>query len=160
MKPYTLSFIFVCSILFTGCSSQQFYTDKSPELEINGGEIVTPDTHIELQVLINMLTADVGEYVFEPIVVTGKTDWDFLSEEWQYQENHHIYLRKLTLDIKTTTFLFGGSRVITVHLNRDTLYRDKNSLEYMDFRGDATIRLTRHIGIATFKGDIIDVPTK
>ena len=167
MKPYTLLFIFVCSILlFIGCSTQkQFYTDNTLESEINGGEIVderlyTPDMSIDLQTLINLQTADVGEYVFEPIVVTGKTDWDFLSEEWQYQENHQIYLRKLTLDIKTMTPGFGGSRVILVHLNTDTLYTDKNFLEYVDFRGEATIRLTHHIGIATFKGDIIDVPTK
>lgn len=167
MKPYTLSLIFVCSMLFfIGCSPQkQIYTDNSPELEINGGELVderfyTPDMNIDLQMLINLLTADVGEYVFEPIVVTGKTDWDFLSEEWQYQENHQIYLRKLILEIKTMTPAFGGNRVILVHLNKDTLYTDKNALEYVDFRGEATICLTHHIGIATFKGDIIDVPTK
>ena len=168
MKPLTFSFIFVCSmILFIGCSPQkQIDTDNSPELEINVGDLVderlyTPDMSIDLQMLINLLTADVGEYVFQPIVVTGKTDWDFLSEAWQYQENHHIYLRKLRLEIKTMTPAFGGrKRVILVHLNQDTLYTDKNALEYVDFRGEATIRLTHHIGIATFKGDIIDVPTK
>jgi hypothetical protein len=174
MKPYTLSLIFACSLLLLiGCSTKkQLYTDNYPvenkiflKPEINGGEIVdkllyTPDTNIDLPMLINLLTADVGEYAFEPIVVTGKTDWDFLSEQWQYQENHVTYLRKLTLDIKTNTPAFGGSRVILVHLNKDTLYTDKNNLGYVEFRGGATIRLTHHIGIATFKGDIIDVPTK
>ena len=154
MKPYTLVSVFISSLLLCiGCSSPKQFSIVAEEPE-------APDMHIQLQIPTNLLTADVGEYVFEPIVVTGKTDWDFLSEAWQYQENHRIYLRKLTLDIKVKPLLFADNRKITVHLNNDTVYRDKNSPEYVDFRGDAIIRLTHHIGIATFKGDILDAPTR
>ena len=174
MKLYTLSLIFACSLLLLiGCSTKKPpYTDNysvedkvSLWSELNGGETVNkllyiPNTTIDLQTFINLLTADVGEYAFEPIVVVGKIDWDFLSEQWQYQENNVTYLRKFMLEIETNTPLFSGNRVILVHLNKDTLYTDENYLEYVDFRGTETIRLTHHIGIATFKGDIIDVPTK
>ena len=174
MKPHTHLLIFACSLLWLiSCSTKRpIYTDNYSvqdkiflRSELNGGEIVdkllyAPNITIDLQTFINLLTADVGEYAFEPIVVTGKTDWDFLSEQWQYQENNITYLRKLTLEIETSTPLFSGNRVIFVHLNKDTVYTDENYLEYIDFRGREIIYLTHHIGVATFKGDIISVPTK
>ena len=166
--------IFVCSLfLLISCTVQKpIYTNNysvEDDLflmsELNEGESVdellyTPNTAIDLQTLINLLTYDVGEYAFEPIVVVGKTDWDFLSEQWQYQQNNVTYLRKLTLEVETNTPLFSGNRMILVHLNEDTLYTDENFLEYVGFRDTETIRLTQHVGVATFKGDIIDVPTK
>lgn len=171
MKSYTLLLIFAGSFLFLiGCSPPKIHdTDiysvenkRFVNTEPNAVDkmLYIPDTNIELQTLINLLTADAGEYTFQPMVVTGKTDWDFLSEQWQYQRDNRIYLKKITLEIETNTPLFSGRRVIFVHLNKDTLYIDENSLGYIDFRGRVMIRLTDHIGIATFKGDILDVPTQ
>lgn len=171
MKTYTLSLIFTGSLLLCiSCApSKTHYPDLysvenkrfiNTQPDNVAKRLYIPDTNIDLQTLVNLLTADAGEYTFQPMVVTGKTDWDFLSEDWQYQENKKTYLKKVYLEIETNTPVFYAERVILVHLNKDTLYSDQNNLGYIDFRGRVMIRLTDHIGIATFKGEILDVPTK
>lgn len=171
MKMYTIRLIFLCQLLLlVSCSARNLPDTSNHPTEDKiffRGETIndpryTQGSAIDWRTLIYLLTADVGEYAFEPLLVTGKIDWDFLSEQWQYQQKYVTYLRKLTLEIETQTRtpLFTRNRVILVHLNKDTLYRDENNLEYVDFRGAATIRLTHHIGVASFRGDIIDVPTK
>ena len=154
-------------LLFIGCSVPKTHDNNGVEnrfvnTEPNAIDKIhaIPDTNIALPTLINLLTAAPGEYRFQTMVVTGTADWDFLSEQWQYQRHKRTYLKKINLEIETNTPLFSGLRVIFVHLNKDTLYRDQNNLEYLDFRGKVMVRLTHHIGIATFKGDIIDVPTR
>lgn len=112
------------------------------------------------QELINLLTVDVGEYRFEPITVTGRVDWDFQDTDWQYRENRVTYLKKVILEIEADAGRFGENRVILVHLNKDTVETDAQFVEYVDFLGTARIRLTHHIGIATFKGNIVGAPTK
>lgn len=108
----------------------------------------------------NLATADVGDFDFQPVTVTGKLDWDFLSAAWQYRENRITYLKKVILEFESDTGKFGENRVILVHLNKDTVQRDENFIEHVDFLGTGTIRLTHHIGIAEFKGNIVGAPTK
>ena len=115
---------------------------------------------VDEQSLIDLLTVNVGEYDFESVVVTGKIDWDFQSSQWQYRQNSVTYLRKFTLEFERDSGRFGENRVILVHLNNDTVIRDANFREHVDFLGTATVRLTHYIGIAEFKGDIIGAPTK
>ena len=115
----------------------------------------TPESDID-----DLLTVDVGEYNFEPVTVTGKLDWDFLSDDWQYRENRITYLKKVTLEFESDAGEFGENRVILVHLNQDTVQRDANFTEHVDFLGTGTIHLTQHIGIAEFKGNIVGAPTK
>ena len=110
--------------------------------------------------LVNLLTVDVGEYEFEAVEITGKADWDFLSTDWQYRENGITYLKKITLEIETDQGSFGENRVLLVHLNNDTVYSDANFAKHVDFLGTETIKLTHHIGIAEFKGNIVGAPTK
>ena len=112
------------------------------------------------QTIVDLLTVDVGEYTFEPVFVTGKVDWDFRSSQWQYRENNVTYLRKFTLEIETDAGRFGENRVLLLHLNKDTVIRDVNFFEHVDFLGTETVQLTHHIGIAEFKGDIVGAPTK
>ena len=108
----------------------------------------------------DLTTADVGDFAFQPVTVTGKLDWDFLSEDWQYREDRITYLKKVTLEFESDTGEFGENRVILVHLNKDTVRLDANFVEHVDFLDTGTIRLTHHIGIAEFKGDIVGAPTK
>ena len=112
------------------------------------------------ETILNLLTVDVGEYAFEPITVTGLIDWDFLSTSWQYQENSVTYLKKVTLEFESDTGEFGENRIILVEFNKDTVRRDANFIEHVRFLRTGTIRLTHHIGIATFKGDFVGAPTK
>ena len=97
---------------------------------------------------------------FEPVTVTGKVDWDYRSTDWQYRENGIIYLKKVTLEFETDTRQYGENRVILVELNLDTVQRDADFTEHVDFLDTESINLTHHIGIATFKGDIVGAPTK
>ena len=115
---------------------------------------------VDEEMLINLLTVDVGEYDFQPITVTGKIDWDFLDDNWEYRENRVNYLKKVVLELTSDTDEFGENRIILVHLNKDTVEKDENSVEYVDFLGTASIHLTHHVGIATYKGDIVGAPTK
>ena len=108
----------------------------------------------------NLLTVDVGEYTFESVEITGKIDWDFLDTDWQYRENSVTYLKKVILEIEADQGEFGENRIILVHLNTDTVRRDANSVEHVDFLGTETITLTHHIGIAEFNGNIVGAPTK
>ena len=101
-----------------------------------------------------------GEHTFEPVEVTGIIDWDFRDTDWQYRENSVTYLKKVTLEIEADEGRFGENRVLLIHLNKDTVTRDENFTEHVDFLGTETIKLTHHIDIATFKGDIVGAPTK
>ena len=112
------------------------------------------------QSIVNLLTVDIGEYDFEPVTVTGVLDWNYQSKDWQYRENFITYLKKVTLEIESDTGRFGENRVILVHLNKDTVHRDANFVEHVDFLDTGTIRLTHHIGMAEYKGDIVGAPTK
>ena len=112
------------------------------------------------ETLVNLLTVDVGEYTFEVVEITGVVDWDFLDSDWQYRENNITYLKKVILEIEADEGRFGENRVLLVHLNKDTVRRDANFKEHVDFLGTETIKLTHHIGIAEFKGDIVGAPTK
>ena len=112
------------------------------------------------ETLVNLLTVDVGEYTFEEVEITGLVDWDFLSTRWQYTENGITYLKKVILEIEADEGRFGENRVLLVHLNNDTVRRDANFTAHVDFLGTETIKLTHHIGIATFNGDIVGAPTK
>ena len=124
-------------------------------------EFTVLPTRISEQDILNLWTPDV-DIDFEPITVTGKLDWDFRSTEWQYRdrENGITYLKKVILEIEADAGRFGENRVILVHLNKDTVERDAQFIEHVDFLGTASIHLTHHIGIATFKGDIVGAPTK
>ena len=112
------------------------------------------------QELIDLLTVDVGEYTFEEIAVTGRVDWDFLDADWQYRENRITYLKKVILEFEIDEGRFGENRIILVHLNKDTVRRDANFREHVEFLGNATIDLTHHVGIAEFQGNIVGAPTK
>ena len=116
--------------------------------------------NIDEEKLINLLTVDVGEYDFEPITVSGTVDWDLQSEDWKYRENGVSYLKKVILEITSDQGRFGENRIILVQLNNDTVEIDKDWNEFVDFLGTASIKLTHHIGIATYKGDILGAPTK
>ena len=118
-----------------------------------------PETQLQSEP-VDLATADVGEFNFKSVTVTGLLDWDFLSEEWQYRENRITYLKKVTLEFESDTGKFGENRVILVHLNKDTVRRDANFVEHVPFLDTASIQLTHHIGIAEFKGDIVGAPTK
>ena len=112
------------------------------------------------ETLIDLLTVDVGEYTFEPVEITGKVDWDFQDTDWQYRENSVTYLKKVTLEIETDEGGFGENRVLLVNLNTDTVYRDATFTRHVEFLGTETVKLTHHIGIAEFNGDIVGAPTK
>ena len=162
--------IFTLSLLLlAGCSTENpLCTDNycvegkiflKTDLEVGEPFDRLPAT-VDEQSLIDLLTVDVGEYTFEPVLVTGKIDWNFLSPQWQYRQDGVTYLRKFTLEFERDTGKFGENRVILVHLNKDTVIRDANFREHVDFLGTETVRLTHHIGIAEFRGDIAGTPTK
>ena len=100
------------------------------------------------------------EFQFEPITVTGKIDWDFSSPRWQYRQDGITYLKQVTLEFESDEGRFGRNRVILVNLSKDTVRRDADFTEYVDFLGTESIRLTYHIGIATYIGEIVGAPTK
>lgn len=131
-----------------------------PREDLGDREFTEAPGNIDENTLINLLTVDVGEYEFKPVLVTGKIDWDFQSPLWQYRQNRITYLKKVTLEIESDQGRFNENRVILIYLNKDTVEEDSNFNEHVDFLGTETIRLTHHIGIATFKGDIIGAPTK
>ena len=110
--------------------------------------------------LTRLFTVDVGEYDFKPILVTGLADWDFRSTDWEYRKDGVSYLKKLTLEFEADDGQFGSNRIILVHLNKDTVSRDRNFVEWVDFLGTVRVRLTHHTGIATFKGDVVGAPTR
>ena len=97
---------------------------------------------------------------FSPVTVTGQADWDFQSTDWQYRENSVTYLKKLTLEFEADEGRFGENRIILVHLNKDTVRRDEDFVERVEFLGTISVNLTQRIGIATFKGDIVGAPVK
>ena len=96
---------------------------------------------------------------FQPVTVTGTIDWDFTSEDWQYREDRVTYLKKVTLEILDQG-KFGVNRVLLVLLNKDTVRRDADFTEYVDFLGTGTIQLTEWVNAGTFRGDIVGAPTK
>ena len=96
---------------------------------------------------------------FQPVTVTGTLDWDFTSEDWQYRENRVTYLKKVLLEILDEG-KFGENRVLLVFLNKDTVRRDADSTEHVDFLGTGTIQLTEWVNVGTFRGDIVGAPTK
>ena len=169
MKVLTFS-LFVIAVVFTlGCSTENPLCSDNyciegeiylkSDLEADATFDALPGTVSE-ETLINLLTVDVGEYTFESVEVTGNIDWDFQDTDWQYRENDVTYLKKVILEIEADEGRFGENRVLLIHLNKDTVSRDANFTEHVDFLGTETIKLTHHIGIATFKGDIVDAPTK
>lgn len=160
---------FVFCMAFAGCSTENpLCTDNyciegeiylKSELAEDADFDPMPGTVSEAT-LLNILTVDVGEYDFEPITLTGKVDWDFQSPEWEYRENRVTYLKKVILELESDEGEFGKNRVILVHLNKDTVSQDANFVEHVDFLGTESIRLTHHIGIGEYNGDIVDAPTK
>ena len=169
MRLFTFSLIVIAVVFTLGCSTENpLCTDNycikgeiflKTDLEEDETFDELPGTVSE-QTLINLLTVDVGEYTFESVEVTGEIDWDFLDTDWQYRENNVTYLKKVILEIEADEGRFGENRILLIHLNKDTVRRDANFIERVDFLGTETIKLTHHIGIATFKGDIVDAPTK
>ena len=115
--------------------------------------------NISEQDILNLWTLEV-DTDFEPVTVTGKVDWDFSSTDWEYTEDSVTYLKKVTLEFETDEGSFGENRVILVELNTDTVQRGADFTEHVNFLGTESINLTHHIGIATFKGDIVGTPTK
>ena len=115
--------------------------------------------NISEQDILNLWTLEV-DTDFEPVTVTGKVDWDLRSTDWAYIEDGVYYLKKVILEFESDEGSFGENRVILVELNTDTVRRDADFTEHVDFLGTESINLTHHIGIATFKGDIVGAPTK
>ena len=167
MKHLFLIFVLVMAIV--GCETTNPLCTENyciegeiylkSDLEADATFDTLPGTVSE-ETLINLLTVDVGEYTFESVEITGKIDWDFLDTDWQYRENSVTYLKKVILEIEADQGEFGENRIILVHLNTDTVRRDANSVEHVDFLGTETITLTHHIGIAEFNGNIVGAPTK
>ena len=167
MKHLFLIFVLVMTIV--GCETTNPLCTENyciegeiylkSDLEADATFDTLPGTVSE-ETLINLLTVDVGEYTFESVEITGKIDWDFLDTDWQYRENSVTYLKKVILEIEADQGEFGENRIILVHLNTDTVRRDANSVEHVDFLGTETITLTHHIGIAEFNGNIVGAPTK
>ena len=122
-------------------------------------EFTELDASISEQDIIDLWTLEV-DTDFEPVTVTGKVDWDLTDADWQYREDGISYLKKVTLEIEADDGRFGENRVILVELNNDTVRLDADFTEHVDFLGTESINLTHHIGIATFKGDIVGAPTK
>ena len=122
-------------------------------------EFTELDASISEQDIIDLWTLEV-DTDFEPVTVTGLIDWDFRSTDWAYIEDGVYYLKKVILEIESDEGIFGENRVILVELNTDTVRRDADFTEHVDFLGTESINLTHHIGIATFKGDIVGAPTK
>lgn len=162
-------FVVIATIAFIGCESENPICSPSycvtgeiflrSELEANQHFTELPASMRE-QDILNLFSPEINTDDFQPITVTGLLDWDFLSEDWQYQENRITYLKKVTLEFESDTGEFGENRIILVHLNSDTVQRDEHFIEHVDFLGTGSIRLTQHIGIATFRGDIVGAPTK
>ena len=167
MKHLFLIFVLVMAIV--GCETTNPLCTENyciegeiylkSDLEADATFDTLPGTVSE-ETLINLLTVDVGEYTFESVEITGKIDWDFLDTDWQYRENSVTYLKKVILEIEADQGEFGENRIILVHLNTDTVSRDANFVEHVDFLGTETITLTHHIGIAEFNGNIVGAPTK
>ena len=141
----------------TYCIEGKIYLKS--DLEADATFDTLPGT-ISEETLINLLTVDVGEYTFEEVEIRGLVDWDFRDDTWEYRENRVSYLKKVVLEIESDQGEFGENRVILVHLNNDTVSTDANFREHVDFLGTETIKLTHHIGIAEFNGDIVGAPTK
>lgn len=169
MKYMTSTLVAMLMIVFAGCGTDNPVCSPTycvtgevflrSELE-EGQAFEELPANLSEETIANLLTDDVGEYAFESITVTGLIDWDFRSSAWQYREDRVTYLKKFTLEIESDAGRFGENRVLLVHLNKDTVIRDANFREHVDFLGTETVRLTHHIGIATFKGDIVGPPTK
>lgn len=164
-----LAFVFfVFCMTFAGCSTENpLCTDNycvegeiylKTELQ-EGQAFEDAPANINEESIKKLWTLEV-DADFEPITVTGLADWDFLSTDWQYREDGVSYLKKLTLEFESDTGKFGENRIILVHLNKDTVIRDKNFVEHVEFLGTASVHLTQHIGIATFNGNVVGAPTK
>lgn len=159
---------FVFCMAFAGCSTENpLCTDnycvegkifERSELE-EGQAFDALPANINEDSIKRLWTLEV-DTDFQPITVTGKADWDFTSTNWQYREDGISYLKKLTLEFEGDEGRFGENRIILIHLNKDTVIRDQHFVEHVDFLGTISVRLTHHIGIATFKGDVVGAPTK
>ena len=190
MKYITLILFAITIVAFAGCEAQNpvcsenfcFVGEAFPRSELDTNQefseanvddsrilaalattpqptTTEPETQLESEPT-DLTTADVGDFAFQPVTVTGLLDWDFQSAAWQYRENRITYLKKVTLEFESDTGRFGENRIILVHLNKDTVRRDANFVEHVPFLDTGTIRLTHHIGIAEFKGNIVGAPTK
>ena len=186
MRLFTFSLFIIVVISMLGCSAENPICSTNfcavgevfPRSELEDGQAFSEvdiddtvifatlaggDTPVQTTPVATTLPPDdvaPGEHTFEPVEVTGIIDWDFRDTDWQYRENSVTYLKKVTLEIEADEGRFGENRVLLIHLNKDTVTRDENFTEHVDFLGTETIKLTHHIGIATFKGDIVGAPTK
>ena len=114
--------------------------------------------NVSEQSLVNLFSIQTpGD--FESTTVTGTLDWDFSSEDWQYREDRVTYLKKVTLEILDEGE-FGENRVLLILLNKDTVIRDADSIEHVDFLGTGRIELTEWVNVGKFKGNIVGAPVK
>lgn len=175
MKHYLFLIVLMAFMLFVFCMALAGCSTENPLCTDNycvTGEIyaktdlaedATFDTlpgTVNEDKLIQLLTVDVGEYEFESITVTGRVDWNFDDEDWEYTENNVTYIKKLVIEFESDDGEFGANRSILVHLNTDTVVYDANFVEHVDLFGTESINLTHHIGMAEYNGDIVGAPTK
>ena len=167
MKLFTFSLLAIAIVFSFGCSTENpLCTDNycvegevfaKSDLE-DGQSYDDLPASVSEQSLIDLFSIQTpGD--FESATVTGTLDWDFTSENWQYREDRVTYLKKVLLEILDEGE-FGENRVILVLLNKDTVRRDADSAEHVDFLGTGTINLTEWVNIGTFRGDIVGAPTK
>ena len=159
--------VFVAMILTIGCSTENPLCTTNycvtgevfAKSDLDDGQSYDDvPASVSEQSLIDLLSIQTpGD--FESTTVTGTLDWDFRSTDWQYREDRVTYLKKVILEILDEG-QFGENRVILVLLNTDTVQRDADFTEHVDFLGTGTIELTQWVNVGTFKGDIVGAPTK
>lgn len=168
MKTITFSLFLIAILTFSiGCSTENPICSDNfcvqgvifPKSELfEDEEFDTLPNHFTEQSLINLFTVKTpGD--FEPVTITGKLDWDFFSEDWEYWENNVTYLKKVTCEINDEGE-FGENRVLLVILNNDTVQSDADSTEHVEFLGIASVELTEWVNVGTFKGNIVGAPIK
>ena len=99
-------------------------------------------------------------FAFQPVEISGRLDWDFVNDDWQYTENGFDYLKKFILEIETDAGETGQNRILLVHLDPHAVIRDANFKEYIEIFGQKRVKLTEQIGVGEYMGVIIGVPTK
>ena len=167
MNYFTIVAVFILLLSLFGCNTENPLCTTNYCVE---GEVFAK-SDLEAGASYDDLPASVSEQSlidlfsiqtpgdFESVTVTGTLDWNFTSEDWQYREGRVTYLKKVLLEILDEG-KFGENRVILVLLNKDTVRRDADSAEHVDFLGTGTINLTEWVNIGTFRGDIVGAPVK
>ena len=121
-------------------------------------------------VLMGCASRNQPQLEYLPTIVTGEADWDLRNDGWCYYEDEIYYQKKLTVEMDYKTHEVE----ILVHLNDEAVQQDmtdsyvnesnelKGVLEFIDFLGPdpVTVRLTEQIGVAEYRGDILNVPLK